>query len=145
MNTIIVKCQCGTPNKIPLTKQHLQAKCGKCKNPLDISASVQPVELSDSDFQTFINQAKLPVLVDFYSLTCGPCKMLAPVIDKLAKKYHRRAIIAKINTSSNMLTSQHFQIRGVPTLIFFKNGAQQNILVGAAPEHEISQKLESLL
>ena len=103
-----------------------------------------PVELTDSDFQPFITGVSLPILVDFYSPTCGPCKSIAPVIVNLSKEYLGRVIIAKLDTSTNPGTAMHYQIRGVPSLLFFKNGQIVDQIVGAPPEAQLRQKLDSL-
>ncbi len=146
MDSIIVQCNdCGAKNKIPAAKQHLGPKCGKCGQRLNISQNVVPVELSDTDFQDFIQDIQLPALVDFFSPTCGPCRMLAPVIDSLARKYFGRLIVAKLDTSRNQMTAMHFQVRGVPTLLFFKNGQPIDQMVGAAPEQDITQKIEAII
>ena len=146
MNTIIVKCQeCGTKNKIPVINQHLRPKCDRCTHALDLHGSAVPVELSDSEFTQFINEASLPIMVDFFSPTCGPCQMLAPVVDNLARRYVGRAIVAKIDINKNSFTPGNYQIRGVPTLLFFNRGRLVDQIVGATPEHALIQKIEQLV
>ncbi len=86
---------------------------------MSLGDSAVPVELNDSEFQGFINQAAKPVMVDFFSPTCGPCRMLAPVIDTMANKFYGRVIIAKLDTSRNQKTATQYRISGVPTLLFF--------------------------
>ena len=103
------------------------------------------IELSDQNFQQVVNSSTLPVLVEFYSPTCGPCHALAPVIEKLADQYAGRAVICKLDTSRHQMTAAQFQIRGVPTLIFFKNGQPADQVVGAVPGHELEQRLNNLL
>ena len=143
MNSIIITCtHCSTKNRIPADKQHLGPKCGSCKAAMNLANSAVPVELSDSDFQGFINQASKPVLVDFFSPTCGPCRMLAPVIDTMAKKFLGRIIIAKLDTSLHQVSASQYKIRGVPTLLFFKNGQLVDQKTGALPEQELTQLLE---
>ena len=145
MDSLIAQCPaCGTRNKIPLVKQHLTPKCGRCKAQLNLNGQALPVMLTDSDFAAFIAGASLPMMVDFYSPTCGPCRMLAPVIDRLAARYWGRVIVAKIDTSRNPLTAGRYQIRGVPTLLFLKNGQVVDQIVGAAPEAQITQTIEAL-
>ena len=146
MNSIIVACEnCGTKNRIPADKQHLGPKCGSCSKSMDISQSAVPVELNDSNFVSFLSQARKPVMVDFYSPTCGPCRMLSPIIDNLARKFTGRVIIAKLDTTRSLNTPSQFQIRGVPTLIFFKNGEKVDQLTGAIPEEALTQKLNQLV
>jgi len=143
MNSIIVTCSnCGTRNRIPADKQHLGPKCGTCKNAISIAGAVVPVELNDTSFPKFIGQASKPVMVDFYSPTCGPCRMLAPAIDAMAKKFYGRVIIAKLDTSRHHIAASQFRIRGVPTLLFFKNGDLVDQVTGALSEQELSRLLE---
>ncbi|AGF78884.1 thioredoxin [Desulfocapsa sulfexigens DSM 10523] len=145
MNSLIITCpSCGTKNRIPTSKQHLSPKCGKCGKQIPVSPQAIPVELGDADFQTFIAKSSLPVMVDFYSPTCGPCKAIAPLITKLSKDYLGKVIIAKIDTSSNPGTAMHYKIRGVPSLLFFKNGRMVDQIVGAPPEAQLRQKLNAM-
>ena len=104
-----------------------------------------PVELDDSTFAAFINQATKPVMVDFFSPTFGPCRMMSPVVDNLAKKYVGKIILAKLDTSSNRMIPSQYQIRGVPTLIFFKNGQTVDQMTGAMPEVSLSKKLDQFV
>lgn len=145
MNNLIITCpSCATKNRIPTTKQHLSPKCGKCGKQIPVTLQAAPVELGDPDFQKFIAESSLPVMVDFYSPTCGPCKAIAPVIAKLAKDYLGRVIIAKLDTSTNPGTAMHYKIRGVPSLLFFRNGRLVDQVVGALPEAQLRQKLNSM-
>jgi thioredoxin 2 len=145
MNSLIVKCpHCNTKNRIPATKQHLGPICGKCKNKLAMTDHAVPVELDDHSFNDFIGQAGLPTMVDFFSPTCGPCQMLAPTVERLAAKYVGRAIIAKLDTSRHPITAGRYGIRGVPTLLFFKDGQLRDQLTGAVPEQLLAQKIEEL-
>ena len=146
MNSIILACpSCSAKNRIPAGKQHLSPKCGKCGKQIDPKGVAIPVELTDNEFQPFIKNASIPVMVDFYSPTCGPCKSIAPVIVKLAADYLGRVIIAKLDTSTNPGTAMHYQIRGVPSLYFFKNGEVIDQIVGAPPEGQLRQKLDSII
>jgi len=143
VNSIIIACNnCSTKNRIPADKQHLGPKCGSCKTAISLHNSAVPVELNDSDFQGFINQASKPVMVDFFSPTCGPCRMLAPIIDTMANKFVGRIIIAKLDTSLHQMSASQYKIRGVPTLLFFKNGQLVDQKTGALPEQELTQLLE---
>jgi thioredoxin 2 len=143
MNTYIVTCpSCPGKNRIPADRQHLQSRCGKCGATLDLRGSAQPIELTDHEFQPFIARAPLPVMVDFYSPTCGPCKALAPLIHRLSREYLGRVQIATINTAHSPAIAGQYQIRGVPTLLFFEHGRLVDQVVGAPPESQLRQKLE---
>lgn len=146
MNNIILVCpSCSSKNRIPAGKQHLSPKCGKCGTVINTGANTVPVELTDSEFQSFVKNASLPVMVDFYSPTCGPCQSIAPIISNLSKEYLGKVIVAKLDTSTNPGTAMHYQIRGVPSLYFFKNGEIVDQVVGAPPENQLRQKLDSII
>ena len=146
MNSVILSCpSCGQNNKIPADKQHLRPKCGKCASSISLTNKAVPVELEDSNFQSFISAASIPVMVDFFSPTCGPCQMMFPIVDALAQQFVNRGIVAKIDTSRNQRTASHFSIRGVPSFLFFKNGKLVDQIVGGVPESVLAQKLSSLL
>ena len=120
MKSTIISCpKCGTKNRIPVFKQHLQPKCGRCQNKIDLHGHIKPIVLTDHDFSQFILEAPIPVMIDFYSPTCGPCRMLAPLIDAIANRYYDRLLVAKIDTSINSRSAMQYRIKGVPTLIFF--------------------------
>jgi thioredoxin 2 len=146
METLIICPGCGTKNRIPADKQHLSPKCGRCKRALagaPQSGLVNPI--TDAQFHSLVEQASLPVLVDFYSPTCGPCQMLAPTLDTLARDYVGRLLVFKIDTSNQQINAQRFHIRGVPTLLLFKNGQLIDQIVGAVPRGDIEQRLRTLL
>lgn len=146
METLIVCPGCGAKNRIPADKQHLAAKCGRCKGPLAAAPRSGLVnQITDAQFHALVEQAPLPVLVDFYSPTCGPCQMLAPTLDALARDYAGRVLVFKIDTSNQQVNAQRFGIRGVPTLLFFKHGQLIDQVVGAVPRADIEQRLRALL
>ena len=146
MNNIVVACSsCSTKNRIPADKQHLGPKCGSCKTAISLANDAVPVELEDATLPGFISQASKPVMVDFFSPTCGPCRMLAPTIDTMAKKFLGRIIIAKIDTSRNQTAAAQYRIKGVPTLLFFKNGELVDQKTGALPEQDLAQLLERFI
>jgi len=146
MNTVIVCPQCGAKNRIPEDKQHLTPKCGKCGNSLaDIPVSGKVNPLTDAVFHAQVELSKLPVLLDFYSPTCGPCKMIAPVVETLAQEYAGRLLVFKLDTSTQQMTAARFQIRGVPTLLFIQDGQVVDQLVGAVPRSEIEQRIHKMI
>jgi len=146
MNTLMVCPGCGAKNRVPAEKQHLAPKCGRCGLSLvgaPVSGLVNP--LVDAQFHQRVEQSSMPVLLDFYSPTCGPCRMIAPVVDALAQEYAGRLLVFKLDTSSQQMTASRFQIRGVPTLLLFKDGQMVDQLVGAAPRSDIEQRINRLL
>ena len=101
--------------------------------------------LTDSNFAEVVEQGSLPVLVDFWATWCGPCRMLSPVVDKLAEKYEGKMVVAKCNVDESADIPMKFGIRNIPTLLFFKNGELVDRLVGAVPQAELEKKIEALL
>ena len=145
MNTLIVSCSsCGKKNRIPEDKQYLWPKCGHCKALISMTHQAVPVELGDHDFHSFVKQAPLPVMVDFFSPTCGPCQMMMPIVIGMARDLLNKFIIAKVDTSKNQQIALFFNIKGVPTFMFFKNGALIERISGAVSRNILEQKLKSL-
>tara|TARA_Y100000817_G_scaffold116690_1_gene91463 strand:+ start:119 stop:442 length:324 start_codon:yes stop_codon:yes gene_type:complete len=102
------------------------------------------IDLNDENFKDYITSDK-PVLVDFWAEWCGPCKMLTPIIEELAEEYADRAVIAKVNVDQASSIAQQYSIRSIPALLFFKNGAVEQQLVGAVPKEEITKIIDGLL
>jgi thioredoxin 2 len=145
LNTVIVSCSaCSKKNRIPADKQHLLPKCGQCKAPLGMTDQAVPVELGDRDFHNFVKQASLPVMVDFFSPTCGPCQTMLPIVNAMAREHVNRFIIAKVDTSKNPEIALFFNIRGVPTFFFFRNGRLIDQISGAVSRNILEQRLRSL-
>lgn len=146
MNAMIVRCEtCGTPNRIPETKQHLGPRCGKCGGVMDMHRHAVPVQLGDDNLQEFLVASKLPVMVDCYSPSCGPCRMLSPLIDSLARKFAGEVVIAKLDTTQHARSASLYGIRGVPTLLFFRGGKIVDQIVGAPAEALLVSKLKALV
>ena len=100
--------------------------------------------ITDESFRELIAGDK-PVVVDFWAEWCGPCRMIGPTIEELAKEYEGRAIIGKMNVDENDETIGEYGIRSVPTVLFFKNGVLADKLVGAAPKNLLEEKLKAIL
>lgn len=103
------------------------------------------VHTSDATFDQDILKANKPVLLDFWAEWCGPCKMIAPLLDEIAEEYKDRLTIAKINIDENPQTPPKFGIRGIPTLILFKNGTVEAQKVGAVSKSQLAAFLDSNL
>lgn len=101
--------------------------------------------ITDSNFAEIVEQGSLPVLVDFWATWCGPCRMLSPVVDKLAEKYEGKMVVAKCNVDEASDIPMKFGIRNIPTLLFFKDGQLVDRLVGAVPQAEIEKKIEAII
>ena len=102
------------------------------------------IEITDANFQEVVNTDK-PVLVDFWAEWCGPCKMIAPVVEELAGDYHGKAVVGKLDVDSNPEISAKFGIRSIPTLLVFKNGEVVDKQVGAVSKNVLAQKLDAQL
>ena len=99
-------------------------------------------ETSDSGFENDVLRSDQPVLVDFWAAWCAPCRMLAPTVEAVAEKYAGTARVMKLNVDDNPSVSQRFGIKGIPTLILFKNGKEEERVVGATSEAAISRMLD---
>lgn len=103
------------------------------------------VHVSDTSFEEDVLKAKRPVLVDFWAEWCGPCKMIAPMLDEVAADYQDKLQIAKVNIDENPRTPQRFNVRGIPTLILFKNGQVEGQKVGALRKSDLVAFLDGKL
>lgn len=103
------------------------------------------LQISDAEFDDSVLKSESPVLVDFWAEWCGPCKMIAPILEDVAVEYAGRLVIAKVNIDNNPLTPQRYGVRGIPTLILFKNGQVEATKVGALAKSQLVGFLESNL
>jgi thioredoxin 1 len=101
--------------------------------------------LTDSTFDEEIKGAEAPVLVDFWAEWCGPCKMIAPVLEEIATEHEGKIKVAKLNVDENLETSKRFEVMSVPTLILFKDGEPQLRLIGAKGKGQLLQELQAFL
>ena len=108
-------------------------------------ASTNIITLTTDNFQQEVIKSPSPVLVDFWAEWCGPCKMIAPILDEIASEYQDRIKIAKLNIDENPQTPHKYGIRGIPTLILFKNGSLEAQKVGAVSKSQLSAFLDSNL
>jgi thioredoxin 1 len=102
-------------------------------------------DIGDQNFEQEVLNAKVPVLVDFWAAWCAPCRMLAPVVDAIAEKYDGKAKVVKLNVDENALTPGKYNIRGIPTLLLFKDGVIKEQIVGNTTKDTISKMIENHL
>ena len=105
----------------------------------------EPIHVTDNTYQQSVLDSKIPVIVDFWAPWCGPCKMVAPILDKFAKEYQGQLIVAKINTDENQEWMMKYGIQGIPTMLFVANGKIVHRQVGALPERMLRDTVTQFL
>ncbi len=105
----------------------------------------KPITITDDSFQAEVVDSSLPVLVDFWAVWCGPCRMVAPIVDELAVEYEGRVKVGKVDVDSEQKIAADYGIRSIPTLLIFKNGELADQVVGAVPKKQLVEKLEAVL
>ena len=134
-----VRCQfCETWNRIDAARAPDRPKCGKCGKPILLD---RPIALNDDTFARTIAESEVPVLVDFYADWCGPCKMMAPYIDEIARERQGSVLVAKLDTDRAQQTSMAFNIRGIPTSIVFRGGKEAARHTGAMQKRGLEELL----
>jgi thioredoxin 1 len=102
---------------------------------------MKPIELNETNFELEVLKATTPVLVDFWAVWCGPCKMIAPIVDELATEYEGKLKIGKVDVDNHQQIAMQYGIRSIPTLLIFKSGKVVEQIVGAAPKKSLVDKL----
>ena len=132
---------CGTLNRVNVERVADRPKCGNCGRPIWLD---RPIAVSDATFDRVITDTTVPVLVDFYADWCGPCKIMAPLLDDVANRRAGQMLVLKLDTDQNPATGQRFGIRGIPTLIAFRGGKEVSRRVGAVPAAELENFLKEI-
>jgi thioredoxin 2 len=142
MEPLLVACPaCGATNRVPPDRvaRGLAPVCGKCRVPLPVG---KPQPVTDASFAQDVERSPLPVLMDAWAPWCGPCHMIAPVIDQLATELAGRVRVVKLNVDDNPRTAARFDLRSIPTLLVLRDGREVDRLVGVQPKQEIARRLE---
>ena len=105
----------------------------------------EPIALTDENFSDEVLSAELRVLVDFWATWCGPCRMIAPIVEELSSEYEGKAKVCKLDVDTAQKTAAEFGIRSIPTLLIFKEGKVADQLIGAVPKQQIAEKLDASL
>ena len=103
------------------------------------------ITITDDSFQSEVVQSSIPVLVDFWAVWCGPCRMVAPIVDELSVEYEGRVKVGKVDVDSEQKIAADYGIRSIPTLLIFKDGELADQIVGAVPKKQLVEKLEAVL
>ena len=144
--TQLIRCpSCGATNRVSQEAKEkieggLAPVCGRCKAPL--SADNRPVTVTDATFSAEVERSPVPVLLDLWAPWCGPCRMIAPVLESLASEWAGRVRIAKLNVDENPATASRFNARSIPLLVVIKDGREVDRIIGVQPREEIERRLQ---
>ncbi|MCZ7610598.1 MAG: thioredoxin [Ignavibacterium sp.] len=106
---------------------------------------MKPMEFTDQNFNSEVLQSDKPVLVDFWAVWCGPCKMIAPFVEELAGEFDGKAKVGKLDVDNNQETAIKYGVRSIPTVLIFKGGKVADTIIGAVPKVQLKQKLEAVV
>ncbi len=106
---------------------------------------MKPIEITDDNFETEVIKSDKPVLIDFWAIWCGPCKLIAPIVEELASEYEGKLKVGKLDVDSNQQTSIKYGVRSIPTLLVFKDGELKDTVIGAVPKANIVDKLSTVI
>lgn len=118
----VIRCPaCGRLNRVDLDRASARPRCAECKRALELN---RPLAVTDGEFDRVVGGTTAPVLVDFHADWCGPCRMMEPVLENFASANTGRLLVLKLDTDANPVTAGRFGIRGIPTVIAFRNGRE---------------------
>ncbi len=132
MAKVTLACQfCGKLNTVDATRHDKGPKCAECGKPFLLD---RPIKVADENFDATVLKSEIPVLVDFYADWCGPCKMMAPMLDEIAREKAGKILVAKVDTDRSPQVSQRYGVRSIPYFARFEHGQVVKSVVGAARE-----------
>jgi len=143
MESVLYACShCGGTNRIPRARAGDDPQCGRCHQKIFPRA---PVKVTDATWKREVEDAPIPVLVDFWAPWCGPCRAVAPVLDQLASEHGGKLKIVKLNVDENPEMSARFQIQAIPTMILFRGRREVDQIRGALPKAALEQRIRRFL
>jgi thioredoxin 2 len=139
--SLIFPCSgCGGLNRVAPERTGSSPKCGRCGRPLSTSGS--PLSVDDAQLRSLVRGSPVPVLVDFYSDSCGPCRMLAPVMQELAQKHAGKLIVAKVDTQRHQQVAAELAVTGIPAVFLYRNGVVVGQAAGFRPLPEWERMIQ---
>ena len=142
---MIVTClQCGAKNRVDERAQARKPVCGRCSAALPVQDSAEPITVTDASFARDVLDSTVPVVVDCWAPWCGPCRMMMPTIDRLARESSGKFRVAKLNTDENPQIASQYHIDGIPTLLILQHGRLVQKLVGVQPFEAVKSQLDRL-